>query len=376
MTQYTSLRDDIISYEEDIWFDPSELNIFYSGWMTLRNRGRRYTYASGVRGAEVWLGYYNRGRVKRCTGLSGHIFRFTHAQGGMTNAQIDVADRSIALRAPSGRMLVNPPAMDGWCIYKAARWLANFAGVTDDFLGFPWCDGDYWDPNHNPNHYTLPAGAGLKPRVKFPLGMYVWDALNILRKYAGHVMFFDADGRLQFYPWIPSVPGQYKKWFRETPSFDPNGEPMLDELHAIETERNLLETRNRTTIVGIDPNTWQPIITCNADTESIYNTDVINFKGYWSDFVWADSIFVSSAYAQDVADRLHAIYRLPAISTTWQTWMQPELFPLDVCAISDSETIGGTLPFWITRIHTVASKTGERNVCQARIEGRWLTPWG
>lgn len=367
--------DGVTGITELISFDPASLNIYNETIIDFNNEDMAYTDASGVRACDIDLGFFETTINRRLTGYSGHLMQWLSSEGKKT-WRLYCHDRSIILRPPGGVMVANLPYMDGWCIYRAIRYLANYGGITDEALSFPLCDGDINNPC---GHYLLPYGDDFHPLMRFPSGMFVWQCMQKIQQYCGYLLYFDAGGRLQFYRWIPSAPGPYKKRFTLRPEV--YGQmPALNEMFLCSRTRDMRNVRNDVTIIGIDPATHMPIVAHDRDNDSIYNIYSPNFLGYRSSFVWADSMFCTTEYAEQALNSVFGAARVPIDSIQVTGWMQPDLFPLDVISCYDPHATDYEKPYWILSIENSYRLAGsgmqmvKEPTC--RINAQWLTPFG
>jgi hypothetical protein len=363
------------SISEETVFDRNTLNVYSHIVAEFNNYDGLYRQVSGLRACEVDIGYAELGVHKRITGIAGYTMEWATAPGDFV-FRLHIYDRSMMLRAPSGVIVANLPYMDGWCVYRAMRYLANYAGIQDSSLGFPICDGDINNPC---GHYLLPFGDDMYPLVRFEGGMYVWDCMQKLQKYTGYLLYFDAEGILQFKPYVPEYPGPFKKTFSLVPEENYAGRPLLNEMFISSRIRDMTYTRNDVTIIGIDPETWQPIRASRVDNNSIYDTTAPNYMGYRAAFVWADSMFCTPEYAAQARDSIFNVMRLPADTIAIEGWMQPDIFPLDVIGACDPYSLEGLRPYWVVSVRNQISFVPGiiapyRPHCI--IQAEWLTPWG
>jgi hypothetical protein len=364
------------SVTEQLHFDPTTLNLFSHITAEFTNTSGAFSEYSGVRACEVDMGYEELGIQRRITGLAGHLMEWQTIDGDQLYC-LHIWDRSIMLRAPAGVIAANLPYMDGWCVYRAMRYLANYAGISDTWLSFPLCDGDVYNPC---GHYLLPYGDDLNPLVRFTGGMYVWECMRRLQELVGFCLYFDAMGKLQFYAYVPSAPGAYKKAFSLVPEETWLGAPKLNELFAVSRTRDMRQTRNDVTVIGIDPETWKPIVAHDRDTNSIYDPSAANYLGYRAPMVWSDSMFATVDYATQALNALFPVARLPQDTVTLKGWMQHELAPLDVISVDEPISAPGNRPYWIVGITN--SIVVDAHALQAQvqptctIQAEWLTPWG
>ena len=111
-------------------------------------------------------------------------------------------------------------------------------------------------------------------------------------------------------------------------------------------------TRNQVILIGIDQYDprWSLIVTKLEDSASIYatpGTEPQNYKGFKDPFVWVDSRFANQAFADAAALNLYGLLRLPGLEAQWTSWLQPDLYPMDVVGINESKSGTEGVPFYI-----------------------------
>ncbi len=372
----TLTLDNLRAVTENLRFDPLNLNITSEITAEFNNISGAYTDYSGLRACEVDFGYEELGIQRRVTGIAGQIMQWDTMDGDKRFVLV-IRDRSCMLKRPGGVMVRNLPYMDGWCVYRAMRYLANYAGISDAWLSFPLCDGDIYNPC---GHYLLPFGSDMEPVIKFLPGSYIWECMQHIQKYTGFCLYFDAVGKLQFYAYVPSAPGAYKKAFSLVPEETWLGAPKLNELFAVSRTRDMTTVRNDVHIFGIDPDTWQPISAYQHDLPSMYDTNAQNYLGYVSTLIWADSMFVTTEYAQQALNAVYGRARIPEDTVTLKGWMQHELAPLDVISVDEPVSAPGNRPYWIVGITNSIAVDAHARQAQVQptctIQAEWLTPWG
>jgi hypothetical protein len=143
----------------------------------------------------------------------------------------------------------------------------------------------------------------------------------------GYLLFFDANGMLQFRKF--RIPGGVRRTFYESDTGAPNG------CWNLMVSRDMEDVRNSVTVVGVDAfgPLWNPIVAHRQDDASIHYPFAPNYIGWEQPLVWSDSQFANLSFASAAADALFAFLRHPGEVVQFTTWLQPDLYPLDVIAI-------------------------------------------
>ncbi len=378
--EFTNIREAKIT----ITFDMANLNIYSKATVLMNNRHGEWRegwpYGDGLgkgnRALSLDLGwqrvadgYYTMNR--RFTGIGGIDVSYGRGVAPESTVPINCEDLSVICREYP---LMSAPWMDGWCHLYAMRYLAWCAGITDDQMNFEYCA----NPDcTNPDHYHLPIGEGLNPRVYFPPGTTVWAAMNRIRQLTGHILYFDAFGKLRYYPWVRTAPGPFKRVFYD------QGGPWMDDFQVIEQAsftRSTRGVRTGVTVVGVDAYgpAWAPIVAHRSNDAALYDKYSANYKGFRSPMVWADPMFADQDYADDAADAMNALVSLPGETLGLVMLGMSDLFPLDVIGIYDSkmptsDAYGGACKaFFITQTNEVFAATRERKTYSMRLDGRWI----
>lgn len=265
------------------------------------------------------------GLARQFTGIA-HRTGDIVGESGISKFVLGCVDRSVQLRNPRW----NLPWMDGWNIYYALAFLAQLGGVSLQDMAFapyvpPDPYTDYGDPEHV-GAWFLPVGHAGTPLTRFS-GQELWSIMVKLAYAIGYMLFFDAHGMLQFRKF--RIPPGVRRVFYESDTGAPNG------CWQLSVHRSMEEVRNTVTVVGVDAfgPLWNPIVSHRQDNASIHNPFAPNYIGWEQPLVWADSLFASPQFASDAADALIAFLRHPAEVVTFTTWLQPDLYPLDVIAV-------------------------------------------
>lgn len=246
--------------------------------------------------------------------------------GTTTRFTMHCVDRSVQLRNPRW----NLPWMDGWNIYYAMAFLAQLGGIAIQDLAFaPYVPHnpyvDYGDPEGG-GAWFLPVGHAGTPLTRFS-GQELWSIMVRLAYAIGYLLFFDANGKLQFRKF--RIPGGVRRTFYESDTGGPNG------CWNLMVSRDMEDVRNTITVVGVDAfgPLWNPIVAHRQDDASIHYPFAPNYIGWEQPLVWSDSQFANLSFASAAADALFAFLRHPGEVVQLTTWLQPDLYPLDVIAI-------------------------------------------
>lgn len=265
------------------------------------------------------------GSARQFTGIA-HRTGEVVGESGISKFVLGCVDRSVQLRNPRW----NLPWMDGWNIYYALAFLAQLGGVALQDMAFaPYVPPDpyidYGDPD-NAGAWFLPVGHAGTPLTRFS-GQELWSIMVKLTYTIGYMLFFDANGILQCRKF--RIPPGVRRVFYESDRGAPNG------CWQLSVHRSMEDVRNAVTVVGVDAfgPLWNPIVSHRQDNASIHNPFAPNYIGWEQPLVWADSLFASPQFASDAADALIAFLRHPSEVVTFTTWLQPDLYPLDVIAI-------------------------------------------
>jgi len=362
-------------------FDLQNLNIYSRATVVMNNRHGEWREGwpygdgrgKGNRAVSIDLGWQRIDGVwtinRRFTGIGGLDMDYGRGAAPESTVRIECEDLSCI---PREYPLMSCPWMDGWCHYYAIRYLAWLSGITDAQMEFEYCGDPYCS---NPDHYHLPIGDGLNPRMYFPPGTTVWQAMNRIRALTGHVLFFDAFGKLKYYPWIRTAPGPFKRLFFDGP------DPRLDPFQVIEQAsfaRSTRSVRTGVTIVGVNAYgpAWDPILAHRSNPAALYDRNSPNYKGFRSPLAWADPMFANRQYAEEAADAVNILTSLPGETISITMLGMSDLFPLDVIGIYDSKmpTSDGSRckAFFITQTVETFVATRAEKIYRMQIDGRWI----
>lgn len=252
---------------------------------------------------------------------------FSTEQGGESKFDLSVSDRSVQLQQPRWAL----PWFDGWNVYYGMAFLAELGGIAPQDMGFQaFIPPDPYTDIGNPDGvetWFLPVGSAGTALTRFS-GVNLWDIMSKIAFTIGFLLYFDAQGILQFKKF--QIPSGFKRLFYEQDTFG------FDACWQLQVTRSLEDVRNTVSVIGIDAFAplWSPILAHRQDAASISDPSAANFIGYEQPLVWADSQFANAAFASAAADALFAFLRQPSEIVHLTTWLQPDLYPLDVIGIA------------------------------------------
>ncbi len=316
-------------------------------------------------------------------------FTFTRAQANM--ALLTLSGCWDQMTQLGDVYLFAPPDLDGMYHYYAMQLLGEFAGISADQMAFYAIDAQgrqiritvpddpfAADPN-DPEPYFLPMGVGMHPWTPINRQLPVRELMDMVRKVAGFLLFYDENGLMTYLPWIPPNAGAPKRVFTEFP-VDAAGVPggAISEIISLSAVSSTRDTRNQVILIGQDAfgDGDRFIITKYQDDASINSPpgqQPRNYIGYPKALLWMDSRFALPGFANKTARRMYNFLRQPAYTVNFTCWLQPDLYPMDVIYVEDSKSNSGAIPFYIMSLsHTLSVMGGK--VMQTSISARYLDP--
>ena len=87
-----------------------------------------------------------------------------------------------------------------------------------------------------------------------------------------------------------------------------------------------------TIVAGIDAfgPRWDPIVYRQEEEGIVHDPNAYNHLGYRAPFAWISSQFSGDAYAYRASVELMNYLRNPDLTIRLTSWLQPDLFPMDV----------------------------------------------
>lgn len=361
-------------------FDSQSLMIRRGATVVLNNwRGITDTAArwdvngSGNISLKIEMGNTDMGSFPQFMGFAGRYY-FTRPSSSMSLMTIVAHDLTQQL---ADVLILAPPNMDGWNHYSAMAYLAKHAGMSDSQLGFleyvP--DNPFKSVPDDDSPYFLPLGHGLHPWTPVNRGMSVLELMMQIRSCSGFLLYVDTNGMLQYHEWIPSSPGSPKRIFTEVSDVDGVGAPT--EVMSMMVESSTDDVRNQVIHIGIDAYgaEWTPIVVKRQDDASIWSppgSQPANYIGYRKPFIHMDSRFANLDFANEANLRAYKLLRIPTYSVTLQTWLQPDIQPLDVIWVQDIKSGVSATPFTVMQIQHRISSIGRNLEQTSTIVARYI----
>lgn len=362
-------------YEMGAQFDPRGLTIARFGRAYGTNRFASFGYPYGMQACRVVMRVgtlQEDGTVApllESTRFTGWINLDTVAtETGFSAALTDRADYEL------GVGMLDDAILDGDCVYHAVKVLCQRAGITrpdfkDDLPGNPsdaWdCDGITCDPEAG--HTRLGRGFDQNPLWVMHAGVPIRQHISRIQFEEGLYYFgFGTDGKVWFHPW--DFTGVRAAWvpqqiFSYVPTFTA-GAPNLNEFTGEIAHRVDRSTvRNTVTVVGLDKETWQPLVSHHLDPASIYGDGgpypARNFMGRPRPYFEADSRFATPEIADAVSLRKFQLFREPIESYDPLEVIPQGLNPLDYIGVAATFAMPRDEKFYIGSVRETIRTVGD-----------------
>lgn len=359
-------------------FDPQALTIRRHLIATFNNFRGQYGAAYGTLAVRFKAGYYQPSMPlhTQFTGLCQR-YRYNRSGGSQSTVSMICTD----LMPIFDQAIGSPFDMDGWNHYYALFYLASYVGLPRVKLGFANMipDGPFGISSHeNPaTAYFLPRGSGNNPWTPRNRNMLVRDLIDYVRKPVGFMLYFDENGLLQYHKWKP--PGTTAaRAFTEVPLDGSVGYNALREFWNHQFETSTENVNNVLLLIGVDQYSmnWEPIVAYRRDEASINGLpgeEPINYVGWPRQFVWSDPRFANQAFSEFSADKLFALQRLPEVTTSLTSWMQPDIYPMDVITVDERKSGANDVPnFYVVGVRTEWSAAAKPYKFETTLTGRYL----
>jgi len=333
-------------------FNPDELIVTTSGSLLFNNNRQRIlpTGALGYWGNWSVNSGQNAALVTLGRSIPGGLVAFQQAFSGYghttgeviatTNGsmfKMGLRDRFIQMQNPRYAL----PWMDGWNVFYAAAYLASLGhfDIADMYFSSfvpdaPFGLGTDLGSPESPHAYYLPVGDAGSVLTR-NTGV---SPLQILAKIAFSIGYFiavDINGSLRFQKFM--TPTTIKRTFWESDVAGVVGSGTdLNGCEIMQMTKDLQQVRNTSAVIGVNAYSpkSEPIVFKYDDLDSVYNVNAFNFLGYQQQAVWMDSQFASPSFAQQAAQQMYAVLRVPGLDVPIKTnWIQPDIFPLDAITV-------------------------------------------
>lgn len=380
----------VTGYELQAVFVPQGLTIVRAGRVYGNNRYSEFGTAYGMRAVRVFM---NVGVLNESAGVItwfGPSLRFV---GWLNLDSVTTETGWNAALTERGEFELGVPMLDdvildGDCIYHAVKVLCQRGGFTRGWFadGVPGNPSDAWNCDGitcNPalGHIRLGRGFDQNPLWLMEAGIPIRQHIASLQTGAtGYNFYFGIgnDGKVYFHPW--DFTGVRAAWdpaqvFRYVGTFSA-GVPNLDEMTgAIVRKVDLSQVRNSVTLVGLDKDTWEPLVSHALDMASIatssYPATPINYMGRVRPYFESDSRYATAAIADAVAARKFALFREPIESYDPLEVIPQPLNPLQYIGVTATFTMPKDEKFYIgsvrETIQVVDGPTGA-----ARVDGTMM----
>jgi len=274
------------------------------------------------------------------------------------------------------RQLQNPrfalPWLDGWNVYYAIAYLAQLGGVDISDMTFsqyvpnvPFGPGsDLGSPEGG--SYYLPVGDAGSVLTRFS-GANVWEVISKIAYAIGYMVFFDANGQLQFRKF--KMPNGLKRSFYESDRDSANYQSGggLEGCWSMSVIKDMDEVRNISITIGMNAFTkYEPIVYKWIDGDSIYTPTAFNHLGYENPAVWMDSQFGNENFAYLASYQMFRFLRTPGYKVSFTTWLQPDIFPLDMIGVQSAKLGTYGIRFMVTSVQHHVDKNRGHSTITAR----------
>lgn len=283
-------------------------------------------------------------------------------------------------------LIAAPPDLDLYNHYYAMAFLAQMAGIPLRRMAFAPLvpDEPYGVSPFDDAPYFLPAGPGMSPWTPINRTLSTIQLMEYVRKTTGFLLYFDAWGLLHYEPWQPLTTFGYgpKRIFQPTPA-DGFGNVDSDggyvDCHSLQVHTSVADVRNQTVLVGIDAmDGWEPIVVKYEDGASITSApgaQPANYKGYKAPLVILDSRFANFGFATRAAYNIFRWVRQPTIEVSFTTWVQGDLYPLDLIYVNDWRSGIAGMPLYVMSVtNTISVLAQGKAIQQAQVTARYLDP--
>ncbi len=269
------------------------------------------------------------------------------------------------------------PWMDGWNQFYAAMYICQLHGISPNEMIFrdfvpnePFGPGsDLGSPEGLPAYY-LPVGDQGSELTRFSTAKGI-DVLAKWGKNIGYIQYFNALGGYNFHKFI--LPQGVKRSFFESDVesswYQPDG--GLEGMWDVTVEVDRLEVRSEAILVGLSAFApkYKPIVYRQSDEGVVFDPLAFNHLGFRNPSAVMDSQFANDYYAWRASVALLFFLRYPALSVSWTTWLQPDLFPGDVVMLQSRRT--GTK--WIRMMITsIVNKTSIDGLPYSKISASFV----
>lgn len=274
--------------------------------------------------------------------------------------EMHCSDRWIQLDNPRWAL----PWMDGWHQLYAAMFVSQLHGVSPNEMLFrdfvpsiPFGPGsDLGSPEGLPAYY-LPVGDQGTELTRFSGA----KGIDIFAKWGqniGYCQYFNVLGGQNFHKFY--LPPGVKRSFFESDVESAFGQigGGLEGMWDVAVEVDRLSVRSEVVLVGVRAFApkYKPIIYRQEDGGVVDDPFAFNHLGFHNPSAVLDSQYANDYYAWRASLALMYFLRFPDLTVSWSTWLQQDMFPMDVVMIQSRRTGTQWIRMMITSVlhHTSA----------------------
>ena len=364
------LTPHVTRIREKLVFDLNSLTVIPRYAITCNNRHGEFTGYHQEGACEISLGWdiSTAPLQRRFLGRTGRLHRFSR-QDPVSTYSFNAVGREVQLQAKKWKASAY---FDGQYHAWVVGFLAQYGGITAEWLG----DDLLASPDQAPAGEIMGIGLAGQPSVRFAPNVPVWSCMHEIRHKYGHMMYFDKDGRLRYYPFVPSSVGPSKKSFDVDEALNGLGEPYLNQIFRVgDYTTDLTQIRNDLTVVAYNPGGHEGgyLYGHERDEGSWLNASAPNYIGYLDDWVDASPLYSNATQIATMLEQMQAVYGMPIEIVRFECWGQPDLYPMDIISVSDgNKAIPGGGQYFILEMDSTYSRRPQDY--KTTITARNLTP--
>ena len=290
----------------------------------------------------------------------GHVLGEVVLEGGENLFRMHGRGRHISLDSPRWDL----PWMDGWNFFYAVYYWAQLAGlVKEDMLFSSSIPPSAYDLSYDEDGeeaYFMPVGNQGSVLTR-PSGQLLSRMIEKAAYSIGYMRFFDAEGKYECRKFrIPSgIKRQFYESDRESAYYGGIG-AGLEGCWSIHRTKDHTTVRSDTMVIGVNAfnPSQDPISVAYREPSIIYDSDAFNHLGYPNPTAWIDTQFAELVYAARSAQAMHRVFRMPYLPVVFTSWLQPDIFPLDVVTVNSPKVGISSVPLVVLGVHHSGSKLG------------------
>ena len=269
--------------------------------------------------------------------LTGFVTRITYNRDPkLSTVTLTLVDKKIVMQ---DAWASNLPIYDGWYDTDVIKDLSKRSAIvtSDDLTVADTVFSDGWDP------MRLSIGSFKDVIWMFTEGMPLWDCALKVAAYTGCWLYFDAQGRLNYRHPGKEIPIReaisatnplYQ--FKEVQKVG-----NFNEIKRLTLEKDFANTVNRVVVQGATPFYAKDLSVfarmIPEDLESferdMHDSMKEGFIPWNKTKVFREPYYNTTQAVQRIAAQYYKRLSRPFYTVSWDTWGQPQLFPLDIVRI-------------------------------------------